>query len=460
MALRFRRETTVGSWTIADLGSFYAQHRSTFKEHAFRLLKDSARADEVVQDSIIKVLLAAPELESEEHAISYMHKTIRNVCIDQFRAEGRQPHLVLLDDVSAEMELRFSSKVLTDEQLIAAEDAVIVREALSLLSPAERTALVMWELEGRGTSEIAQQLGIKESSVRHTVSRARASLRRVLSEFIIDEAKNLTALDLLSKTYKKTVTLAKDSQKIAFSMAIIIFAFVGINSFYGSPLSTAPTQTQNTFQDTIDSDVNSIQSLAPNQSQTSPKEVLEENSDPQATNTSPRKAERKIKALNIPGLDKSGTPVGFSISDDTGSLGDAYFKERSLVISDGDITTGQVIKTTSGAPNILLSQSLTTDSAGFSYKPTLSFGQAGMWIPLKISVDSTEIRRTLNGNYLVTAYIAVESAIETPIKIAAKASGRDLLEAPRQVVTRFVLDPSKTQVLSQAVYIMEKGVEA
>jgi hypothetical protein len=83
-----------------------------------------------------------------------------------------------------------------------------------------------------------------------------------------------------------------------------------------------------------------------------------------------------------------------------------------------------------------------------------------MWVPLEVRVDSLEIKRNSNGNYLVTAFIAVESAIETPIKIVAKTDGRDLIEAPRQVITRLVLDSSKTQVLSQVVYVVEKGIEA
>jgi hypothetical protein len=66
----------------------------------------------------------------------------------------------------------------------------------------------------------------------------------------------------------------------------------------------------------------------------------------------------------------------------------------------------------------------------------------------------------MNGNYLLTAYIAVESAVETTIKIAATANGRDLAAAPRQVITRLVLDPSKTQVLAQAIYVVERGVRA
>jgi DNA-directed RNA polymerase specialized sigma24 family protein len=39
----------------------------------------------------------------------------------------------------------------------------------------------MWEIEGRSTKKFAAELGIKESAVRHSVSRARASLRKVMS---------------------------------------------------------------------------------------------------------------------------------------------------------------------------------------------------------------------------------------------------------------------------------------
>jgi hypothetical protein len=63
----------------------------------------------------------------------------------------------------------------------------------------------------------------------------------------------------------------------------------------------------------------------------------------------------------------------------------------------------------------------------------------------------------MSGNYLFTAYIAVESVVETPIRIAATTNGRDLATAPRQVITRLVLDPSKTQVLAQAIYVVERG---
>jgi hypothetical protein len=99
----------------------------------------------------------------------------------------------------------------------------------------------MWEVEGRSTAEIAKELGIKESAVRHTVSRARASLRKVLSELVIDEARGLTALDLLSTTYKKATELAGKSSKIALTFILVLTAFLGLNSLTGNEPNTSIT---------------------------------------------------------------------------------------------------------------------------------------------------------------------------------------------------------------------------
>jgi RNA polymerase sigma factor (sigma-70 family) len=221
-------------WTVAELGAFYTEHRSELLTHANRVLKDSAKAEEITQDALIKFMLAAPELESTDHALLYLHRTIENLCIDLFRLEGRRPNLVVLDDATAEVEAAWQVDGDHSSVISAAEDAAIIRQALAMLSPAERAALVMWEMEGRSTSEIAAELGIKESAVRHTVSRARASLRRILSELVIDQERGLTALDMLSTSYKKAAELAQKSSKVALSFILVATAFLGFNSLTGN----------------------------------------------------------------------------------------------------------------------------------------------------------------------------------------------------------------------------------
>ena len=235
--------STPASWSVAQFSSFYTQNRSELIAHANRIVKDKAKAEEVTQEALVKFMLATPELESNDHALSYLHRTIENLCIDLFRVENRRPNLVALDDATAEVESTWQVSGDHSLAISAAEDAAIIRQALSLLSPAERAALVMWEVEGRSTKEIAKELGIKESAVRHTVSRARSSLRRILSELVVDEKRGLTALDLLSTTYKKATELANKSSKIALTFILVLTAFLGLNSMTGNESNTSTITT-------------------------------------------------------------------------------------------------------------------------------------------------------------------------------------------------------------------------
>jgi RNA polymerase sigma factor (sigma-70 family) len=201
------------------------------------MLRSDSEANEVVQEAFIKFILAAPELDTKERALAYMRATINNLSLNVIRARGSRPNLVALDsDTSADRlaEIAFENYIPADVSISAAEDAAIIKLALSKLSPAERAALVMWEMEGRSTSEIAAELGIKETAVRHTVSRARASLRRVLSELVIDQERGLTALDMLSTSYKKAAELAQKSSKVALSFILVVTAFLGFNSLTGN----------------------------------------------------------------------------------------------------------------------------------------------------------------------------------------------------------------------------------
>ena len=440
-------------WTVAELGAFYTEHRSELIAHASRILKDRAKAEEVIQDALIKVMLAAPELESTDHALGYMHRTIENLCIDIFRIEGRRPNLVALDDASAELESTWIDNEDHVDVIAAADDAAIVRQALAMLSPAERAALVMWEMEGRSTSEIASELGIKESAVRHTVSRARASLRKVMSELIVDKERGLTALDMLSTTYKKAAQIARKSSKAALSLILVFFAFLGFNAMPTD--SELPVLTpQETFSS---NEVASEVDVA-----TAP--VVEEFASPIITPAAIAKAQAAVenaKAMqfNFAGLDKAGIPTGFSVTDSTGSLGSLYRTSRQPVLSETELTISLIVKTDSEAANIFLNQQLVSDSRGFSYLPSLSYGRGGAWIPLNTTLTMLNSERLLSGNYLVTAIIKVESEVETSIVIPATASGRDLVQAPKQVITRLVLNPGKTEILAQAIYVVEKGAK-
>ena len=346
------------AWSVTELGAFYTTHRSEFLSHANRVLKDSAKAEEITQDALIKFMLAAPELESTDHALAYIHRTIENLCIDLFRMEGRRPNLVVIDDAQAEVEASYQVSGDHEAVISAAADAAIIRQALSLLSPAERAALVMWEVEGRSTSEIAAELGIKESAVRHTVSRARASMRKILSTLIVDEKRGLTALDALSTTYKKAAEIAAKSSKAALSLILVVAAFLGFNTLTGRegvvtpegsaitlPSDKSTTDKSNTDStestDSLDADI-SVE-LAAFQDQI------------KVVSSQISFLRQAVAVYNWAGLDASGTPVGFS-----SNLGSRVTAGAQLIKFPNlsNESSSSIFKVSQNGVELLLSQDL------------------------------------------------------------------------------------------------------
>jgi RNA polymerase sigma factor (sigma-70 family) len=449
-------------WTVAELGAFYTEHRSELLAHASRVLKDSAKAEEITQDALIKFMLAAPELESTEHALSYLHRTIENLCIDLFRMEGRRPNLVVLDDATAEIEASWQDNGDHSAAMSAAEDAAIIRQALAMLSPAERAALVMWEMEGRSTEEIAAELGIKESAVRHTVSRARASLRRVLSELVIDEERGLTALDMLSTSYKKAAALAQKSSKVALSLLLVITAFLGFNSMTGregvvtgttSEISSGVIAGDNNADADTTSDQSSADAAPSDLASASPLPTDIGLAPEKKSSTSNGQLAVKTAKISFAGLDSEGVPTGYTVVDSTGVVGKTRIARNTPVLTpEGARLTNQAI-TSAGGPNILLNQTITIDGNGTTYVPSVSVGINGSWTPLDLGSVSNEFERLSNGQYLLTSTIIVDSAIDSSFFIGVGDRGYDLSSAPKSVVTRLLLNAGKTQVLAQAILV-------
>ena len=346
------------AWSVTELGAFYTTHRSEFLSHANRVLKDSAKAEEITQDALIKFMLAAPELESTDHALAYIHRTIENLCIDLFRMEGRRPNLVVIDDATAEVEATYQVSGDHEAVISAAADAAIIRQALSLLSPAERAALVMWEVEGRSTSEIAAELGIKESAVRHTVSRARASMRKILSTLIVDEKRGLTALDALSTTYKKAAEIAAKSSKAALSLILVVAAFLGFNTLTGregvvtpeGSAITLPSDKSTTDKSTTDS-TESTDSLDADISV----ELAAFQDQIKVVSSQISFLRQAVAVYNWAGLDASGTPVGFS-----SNLGSRVTAGAQLIKFPNlsNESSSSIFKVSQNGVELLLSQDL------------------------------------------------------------------------------------------------------
>jgi RNA polymerase sigma factor (sigma-70 family) len=466
MALRKKNTTegvaatpaTVSDWSVADLSALYAENRSSLIGQARRILRSEADAAEIVQEAFLKFILAAPELDTADRALAYLRTTVNNLCLNQIRSTGSRPNLVAIDSETSQerlAEISAEAHIPFDTTLAAAEDASIIREALSRLSADQRTALVMWEMEGRSTEEIAKALGTKPENVRHVVGRARSSFVRVLTEWVIDEATGTTALEALSTQYKKAAELAKKSSKVALSLLIVLVAFLGFNSVTGQDNITSIVSSGTTAQE-VPAATNSATPSAEASSEASaaatPAQVAKK---VESLISSGQMIDLKssAKALTFFGLDSQGVPTGFTVANPAGQNGAINVsKSTPILTNEGLVLRSNTMTTDSDAINVLLSQDITVGGRGTTYSADASVSMAGNWVGLKIAATNTNFERLSDGNYLLTAVMSIKAGSASDTIIPA-SRGVDSKSAPSQITTVVLLNQGKTQVLGQAIYV-------
>jgi RNA polymerase sigma factor (sigma-70 family) len=440
---------SAADWSISQLSALYTEHRTQLVSQARRITRDEAEANEVVQEAFLKFMLAAPELDSADRAIAYLRTSVTNLSLNIIRARGARPNLVAIDaDTTQERlnEIASENHIDLDTTIAAAEDAAIIREALARLTSDQRTALVMWEMEGRTTEEIATALNTTPANVRHILARARKSMVRVLEEWVVDESTGLTALNALSTTYKKAAQIAQKSSKAALSLLLVITAFLGFNSMTGnegSVVSTIPS-------------MSAVAGKAPSAVSESPSTVAATKA---AVAAATKKAQiaalnAKIAALSFVGLNKDGIPTGFTVTDSKNVAGVARVtKGISSIGTDGIVVNNQFI-TGSVGPNVLIDQLITVDGTGTRYSANgINIGWIGNWNSVEIKSTDSSIDRLSNGQYLITATFNLGYLNESDFVIPTGSRGYDLADAPKSITTRILMNAGKTQVLAQAVQV-------
>ena len=439
---------SAADWSISQLSALYTEHRTQLVSQARRITRDEAEANEVVQEAFLKFMLAAPELDSADRAIAYLRTSVTNLSLNIIRARGARPNLVAIDaDTTQERlnEIASENHIDLDTTITAAEDAAIIREALARLTSDQRTALVMWEIEGRSTEEIATALNTTPANVRHILARARKSMVRVLEEWVVDESTGLTALNALSTTYKKAAQIAQKSSKAALSLLLVITAFLGFNSMTGNEGSVVAT-------------IPSMTSIAK-----APATISQSPSALAATKAAATAAAKKanaaalnakIAALTFFGLSKDGLPTGFTVTDSKNVAGVARVtKGISSVGTDGIVVNNQFI-TGSVGPNVLIDQLITVDGTGTRYSANgVNIGWLGNWNSVEVKSTDSSIDRLANGQYLITATFNLGYLNESDFVIPTGSRGYDLADAPKSITTRILMNAGKTQVLAQAVQV-------
>ena len=155
----------------------------------YRMVRDREAAEDLAQDSFVKVLNHIDRYRPEFKFSSWIFKIANNVAIDYLRKRqldtvsmDGSPHAATASEVEASsFELADRQETALDE-LEARELGTAIERAIARLRPEYRSCIMLRHIEGRSYEEIAATLDLPLGTVKTYMHRARNELRTALQD--------------------------------------------------------------------------------------------------------------------------------------------------------------------------------------------------------------------------------------------------------------------------------------
>jgi RNA polymerase sigma-70 factor, ECF subfamily len=170
------RVKTVEGREAVTVDGLYDEHAAPLWRYARRLTGDEARAQDVVQETLLRAW-QHPEVADnhERSARAWLFTVARNIVIDESRSARFRRELSTPDDVGA-----FEGAC--PDEVDAAMDRLLIGDALARLTPEHREVVRRSYFQGCTTAQIAADLGIADGTVKSRLHYALRALRLALSE--------------------------------------------------------------------------------------------------------------------------------------------------------------------------------------------------------------------------------------------------------------------------------------
>jgi RNA polymerase sigma-70 factor (ECF subfamily) len=173
---RLLRDTDVEHPDATLVRALYDEHGAALWRHAMRLTGDRAHAEDVVQETLLRGW-QHPEVtnDSERSARAWLFTVARNMIIDERRSSRFRNEVSSLEGSAAPEQA-------SPDEVNAALNRMLVGDALAQLSPDHRAVIRRSYYLGWTTTQIADDLGIAEGTVKSRLHYALRALRLALQE--------------------------------------------------------------------------------------------------------------------------------------------------------------------------------------------------------------------------------------------------------------------------------------
>jgi RNA polymerase sigma-70 factor (ECF subfamily) len=140
---------------------------------ALRITMNAAEAEDVVQETMMKVWNRREQWEQIESIEAFCLTICRNLSLDKLRRMDNQTQS--LDAAYDPKDFHVASN--PEEQAVQRDRIQLVRQLINMLPEKQRSCMQLRDMEGKSYKDIAAILGITEEQVKVNIFRARQTIK-------------------------------------------------------------------------------------------------------------------------------------------------------------------------------------------------------------------------------------------------------------------------------------------
>jgi len=152
---------------------FVSAHLRRIMAQIYRIVGNLADAQDLTQEAFIKALQHQEQLKDEQKAAHWLSRIATNTAIDFLRRNGKAQFCEIEDSHESDSES-------PEDAVLRGEHREYLEDGLRLLSPRERAALMLRDVEDLPAEEVALHLNCSKATVRSHIANARTKLRRYM----------------------------------------------------------------------------------------------------------------------------------------------------------------------------------------------------------------------------------------------------------------------------------------
>lgn len=159
--------------------ALFQRHRDRLWAIALRTMRDPEEAADALQEAMISAFRRAASFRGDSRVTTWLHRIVVNACLDRIRRNAVRRGEPLPSDVDRDLGLASTEDITVGIEHEQVRD--VVQDALGQISPDQRAALVLVDMEGYSVEEAARMLGCATGRVKSRCSRGRARLAPLLA---------------------------------------------------------------------------------------------------------------------------------------------------------------------------------------------------------------------------------------------------------------------------------------